>query len=164
MRLLGSSTTLFAATLFLAAGCAAPPVKSPVEAESPVEVSVETPPPVEEVLSATQYLERGKAGIEAARKMRSSGSGGTALSWVAGSEEYGDLYAGAEADFQAIITRYPDSAEAPEASYLLGVINDYPHLERFEDALENYRLTVEKYPGTEAAAKAAERRKAIEEY
>jgi len=60
------------------------------------------------------------------------------------------------------VVRYPKTAAAPEAQYLLGVIHDYPHLDLFEDALLQYWMAVESYPGTPWAKKAAERIETIE--
>ena len=44
------------------------------------------------------------------------------------------------------------------------MINDTPHLNNFDRALEEYRRTIEDYPGSAAAAKAAERKRLIESY
>jgi hypothetical protein len=40
----------------------------------------------------------------------------------------------------------PDSDWAPEALYAKGLIQDYGCLQRFEDAMESYRVLAEKYP------------------
>lgn len=79
-----------------------------------------------------------------------------------GHEEYLACYDLAYRDLEEIVVRYPKAPEAPEARYLLGLIHDYPHLELFEDALAQYRLAVESYPGTPWAQKAAGRIEMIE--
>ena len=68
----------------------------------------------------------------------------------------------AEADFRAVLDRFPASPEAPEAQYMLGRIDDHPQRNRFDDAVAEYRLTVERYPGSPAAEKARGRIDLIE--
>lgn len=65
-------------------------------------------------------------------------------------------------DLEEVVVRYPGQPEAPEARYLLGLMHDYPHLDLFEDALAQYRLAVERHPGSPWAQKAAERIAVIE--
>jgi TolA-binding protein len=55
-----------------------------------------------------------------------------------------------------VFKRFPSSAEAPEATFHLGVSYDHPNLSAIAVAARFYRLTVERYPGTEAAGKSQE--------
>ena len=57
---------------------------------------------------------------------------------------------------------HPQSPEAPEAMFTAGQIDDYPYLNQFDTALEAYRLTVARYPGTPWALQAGERIRVIE--
>jgi hypothetical protein len=68
--------------------------------------------------------------------------------------EFATLLLGALRDFEDIVANFPQSAEAPEALFHLGIIYDYPNLSNFGLALNYYRRTIEKYPGTESARKA----------
>ena len=65
-------------------------------------------------------------------------------------------------DLDEILLAHPRSPEAPEAAFAVGYINDYPNLNEFDEALEAYRLTVERYPGTSWALQAGERIRVIE--
>jgi hypothetical protein len=55
----------------------------------------------------------------------------------------------------------PDSDWAPEALYATGLIQDYGCLQRFESAVESYRVLAEKYPDTDLGKAAAQRYKSI---
>lgn len=66
-------------------------------------------------------------------------------------------------DCREILHRHPQASQAPEAQFTLGLINDYPHLTRFEEADAAYRITMERYPGTEAARKAETRLRRLKE-
>lgn len=68
----------------------------------------------------------------------------------------------AEDDFWEILGRFPASPEAPEAQFMLGLINDHPHRNQFDVAIVEYKRTVERYPGTSAAEKAGKRLGIIE--
>jgi hypothetical protein len=103
------------------------------------------------VLSGLLF-ERGHAYLEEAERIRDSrGKGGTTSSdaW-----EFSRQLLGALRDFEDIAANFPQSAEAPEALFHLGVIYDHPNLSSFGIALGYYRRTVEQYPGTESARKA----------
>ena len=117
--------------------------------------------------SAREYLTRGVAEVESADALRRERSPnptmGGVFGWPQDMEEWSRHYRQAQADFQAVLERFPDSPEAPEAQFMLGRINDHPNLNRFDKALAEYRLTVERYPGTEAAKKARQRIGIIEE-
>jgi len=71
-----------------------------------------------------------------------------------GFEVFGGYFMRAISDFSTIVRQYPDSAEAPEAMFHLGVIFDYPDMSDFDTAVEWYRKVIERYPGTESARKA----------
>jgi len=68
--------------------------------------------------------------------------------------EYARLLLGALRDFEDVTTNFPQSAEAPESLFHLGVIYDAPNLSSFGLALNYYERTIERYPGTESARKA----------
>jgi hypothetical protein len=72
-----------------------------------------------------------------------------------GFEVFGGYFLRAISDFGTIVRAYPDSPEAPEAMYHLGVIYDYPDISDFDTAVEWYRKVTERYPGTESARKAS---------
>lgn len=108
-------------------------------------------------------LARVKVAIAAGQKIRAEQ--GTLISLPAfapGHEQYLAYYDLAYRDLEEIAVHHPKAAEAPEARYLLGLIHDYSHLDLFEDALVQYRLAVESYPGTPWARKAAGRIETIE--
>ena len=108
-------------------------------------------------------LVRAKEAVAAAQKIRAEQGSQISLTSVApGYEQYLAYYDLAYRDLKEIVERYPKAAEAPEAQYLLGLIHDYPHLDLFEDALVQYRLAAESYPGTPWAKKAADRIESIE--
>jgi hypothetical protein len=111
--------------------------------------------------SAQEYFARGTAEVEAADALRKERSPMPAMGGVFGWPPDIDAWLRhlrqAQSDFHSILERFPDSPYAAEAQFMLGRINDHPYRNRFEDALAEYRLTVEKYPGTPAADKARER-------
>jgi hypothetical protein len=116
--------------------------------------------------SADDYLKRGNSLVDAAQKFNSEqspmpGMGGV-FGWPPDTETYRNNYTRAASDFQTVLDKFPQSAAAPEAQFMLGLINDHPHLNEFDRALEAYRLTMERYPGTAAAEKARLRKEAIE--
>jgi len=51
----------------------------------------------------------------------------------------------------------PDSDWAPEALYATGLIQDYGCLQRFEGAMESYRILAEKYPDMDLGKAAAQK-------
>ncbi|MHB8834476.1 MAG: tetratricopeptide repeat protein [Candidatus Methylomirabilia bacterium] len=109
-------------------------------------------------------LARVKVAIAEGQKIRAEQ--GTLISLpvaATGHERYLACYDLAYRDLQEIAVHHPKAAEAPEARYLLGLIHDYPHLDLFEDALVQYRLAVESYPGSPWARKAADRIELIED-
>lgn len=67
--------------------------------------------------------------------------------------EFARLLLGALRDFEDVATNFPQSAEAQESLFHLGVIYDHPNLSSFGIALNYYNRTMEKYPGTESARK-----------
>jgi hypothetical protein len=111
--------------------------------------------------SAREYLARGMTEVEAADALRKERSPMPAMGGVFGWPPDMDAWLRhlrqAQSDFHTILERFPDTPHAAEAQYMLGRINDHPYMNRFEDALTEYRLTVEKYPGTPAADKAGKR-------
>ena len=97
-------------------------------------------------------FERGHAYLEEAEslhELRGKGDRNSPEAW-----EYARLLLGALRDFEDVTTNFPQSAEAPEALFHLGVIYDYPNLSSFGLALNYYNRTIEQYPGTESARKA----------
>jgi hypothetical protein len=110
---------------------------------------------------AREYLSRGMSEVDAAdavRRERSPNpSMGGVFGWPPDAETWSRHLLQAQADFQAILGRFPGSPEAADAQFMLGRINDHPYRNRFDDALAEYRKTVERYPGTPAAEKASQR-------
>jgi hypothetical protein len=111
--------------------------------------------------SPGEYLARGMSEVEAADKVRQEKSPipamGGVFSWPPDREKWLGHLRQAEADFQAVLERFPGSPEAAESQFMLGRIKDHPYMNRFDDALEEYRRTVKGYPGSPAAEKAQQR-------
>lgn len=108
-------------------------------------------------------LARAREAIAAGQKIRAEQ--GTLINlpgWAPGYERFRAFYDLASRDLEELAGVYPNALEAPEGRYLLGLICDYPHLDLFDEALAQYRLTVERYPGTPWAALAAKRVELIE--
>lgn len=177
------TSALIAGVVFL--GCAGPKVAGPGSVAPspptaiPVADSIPSYPLVKDepsILSATRKLDaagdaarpplllaRVKEAVAAAQKIRAEQGTMISLSAFApGHGQYLAYYDLAFRDLKDIVVRHPKAPEAPEAQYLLGLIHDYPHLDLFEDALVQYRLAVESYPGTPWANKAADRIGTIE--
>ncbi len=85
------------------------------------------------------------------------------FSWPPDADKFATCYDLAQANFHEIIRDYPRSPEAAESQFMLGLVCDYPHLVTFDQALDEYRKTIESYPDTDAARKAAARKKIIED-
>lgn len=116
--------------------------------------------------SSREYLARGLAEVEAADTLRREKSPmpvmGGVFGWPPDMEEWLGHLLQAESDFHTILDRFPESTEAAEAQFMLGWINDHPQRNRFDIALQEYRRTRDKYPGTPAAEKARQRIEVIE--
>jgi hypothetical protein len=95
---------------------------------------------------------RGHAYLEEADRLRESLHGRQASATEA--RDHSFFLLNALRDFEDLATDFPQSADAPEALFHLGVIYDYPNLSVFELALNYYQRTLERYPGTESARKA----------
>ena len=67
-------------------------------------------------------------------------------------------------DCAQVLENFPKSLEAPEAQLVVAEIHDYPHMTDFQTADSEYQRTIERYPGTAAAAKAAAGLRRIREY
>jgi hypothetical protein len=182
----GKAGALFVGVALL--GCAGPKAAGPGTLATPPSVVIPAIPAADSIpsyplvkdeptiVSATRKLDtagdedrpplllaRVKAAIVAGQKIRAEQ--GTLISLpgsAPGYEQYLAYYDLAYRDLEEIVARYPKAPEAPEARYLLGLIHDYPHLDLFEDALIQYRIAVESYPGTPWAKKAADRIEMIE--
>lgn len=116
--------------------------------------------------TSASYLARGMADFDAADRLRRERSPSPAMGgvfgWPADFEEWQRHLAQAEADFRAVLERFPESPEAPEARFMLGRLNDHPQRNQFDDAVLEYRRTLATYPGTPAAEKARKRIDIIE--
>ncbi len=109
-------------------------------------------------------FKRGKAYISAAQRLRvDRGRPSGVFSWPPDADKFATCYDLAQANFHEIIRDYPRSPEAAESQFMLGLVCDYPHLVTFDQALDEYRKTIESYPDTDAARKAAARKKIIED-
>jgi len=116
--------------------------------------------------SAQEYFARGMAEVGAADALRLEKSPmpamGGAFGWPPDMDAWLRHLRQAESDFRTILEKFPERPEAAEALFMLGRLNDHPYRNRFDDALAEYRLTIEKYPGTAAAEKARVRIEIIE--
>lgn len=106
-------------------------------------------------------LARTKEAVAAGQKIR-NGLGIIFSGASPGYDKFLAFYDLAYRDLEEIAVRYPKAPEAPEARFLLGLIHDYPHLDAFDEAVGQYFLTIELYPGTEWAQKAADRIRKLE--
>jgi hypothetical protein len=97
-------------------------------------------------------FDRGHAYLEAAESFRERQAEGEATG--AGGIDFPGLLLRALWDFENVANNHPQSAEAPEALFHMGIIYDYPNLSSFKVAIHYYNSTIERYPGTESARKA----------
>ena len=108
-------------------------------------------------------LRRARLTFAAARNIRAERGGPLGvIAWPPEHERFVAYCELALRDFDEILVANPRSPEAPEAMFTVGQIHDYPNLNQFDTALEAYRLTVERYPGTPWARQAGERIRVIE--
>ncbi len=116
--------------------------------------------------SSGESFARAMAEFEAADRLRLEKSNvpvmGGVSGWPQAHEEWLRHLGQAEADFRAVVDRFPASPEAPEAQFMLGRINDHPQRNLFDDAVAEYRVTAARYPATPAAEKARQRIAVIE--
>lgn len=108
-------------------------------------------------------LARAKEAVAAGQRIRNEQ--GDSLTLTASAPDYQRFlafYDLAYRDLEEIAIRHARAPEAPEGRYLLGLIHDYHHLDFFEEALSQYHRTLELYPGTPWAKKAAERIEVLE--
>jgi hypothetical protein len=106
---------------------------------------------------------RAREAFAAALRLRSEKAGPLGFSGWSLERERFNAYCGlALRDLEEILVVYPQSPDAPEAMFTVGQIEDYPNYNRFDRALEAYRLTIERYPGTSWARQAGERIRVIE--
>jgi hypothetical protein len=90
----------------------------------------------------------------AGRKLRSEYGG--PLGFTGWSFERERFMAGCESalsDLDEILVARPRSQEAPEAMYTVVQIKGYPNHNEFDEALEVYRWTFERYPGTRGSGR-----------
>ena len=73
------------------------------------------------------------------------------------------FYELAARDLEELLFLHAGAPEAAEALFMSGLICDYPHLERFDEALEAYRETIARFPGSEWAGRSQERILVLEE-
>jgi hypothetical protein len=125
------------------------------------EISVLLDAPGGKVDRPALLLRRGRLRIDQADLLRREKSTNPAMGGIFATpdenrrfDEYFDL---SWKDLQEILTAFPYSAEAPEAQFLVGLIHDFPNLSNFDEALTQYRKTVDLFPGTPAANRALER-------
>jgi hypothetical protein len=149
-RICGTISVLFVFAALLAS-CATVPGREAVRPSLP---------------SSGEYLARGMAEFDAADSLRQKRSPmpvmGGVFGWPPDHEKWLRHLEQAEDDFRAILDRFPTSPEAPEAQFMLGRINDHPQRNVFDNAVAEYRRTVERYPATPAAEKARKRIELIE--
>lgn len=99
-------------------------------------------------------LARAQKAIDEAQRLRRRKMGVWNILSIEDELYFVAYYKSAEEDCREILERWPGAPEAAEAQYTLGLIHDYPHMTEFQKADAEYLLTIERYPGTEAAAKA----------
>lgn len=105
-----------------------------------------------------RLLARAKEAVAGGQKIRTEE--GNAITLSASTQDYQRFlafYDLAYRDLEEIAVRFAKAPEAPEGRFLLGLIHDFHHLDFFDEALTQYQRTVELYPGTPWAQKAAER-------
>ncbi|HEY6001042.1 MAG TPA: hypothetical protein VI078_17295, partial [bacterium] len=108
-------------------------------------------------------MQRARAAIAAAQRQRGAQPVVFFVpGWESGYPRFLACYELAARDLDEILESHAASPEAAEALFTEGLIRDYPHLERFDEALAAYRATIERYPGTEWARRAQERILALE--
>lgn len=118
-----------------------------------------TPPEERSVV----LMVRARAAFSAARQSRAEQRGPFGVVPLTTHERFLSYCELALRDIDEVLTAVPGSPEAPEAIYTKGQINDYPNLNLFDEALQAYRLTAERYPDTPWARRARERIVLIEE-
>lgn len=148
---------LLAGALAIAGACATTKTSQEVGSPAGPEASIDA---LDAALAAEHdeakipalLFRRGHAYLEAAEGIRDrrgeKGADGRP------STEFARLVLGALSDFDAVVNRYPASADAPEALFHIGIAYDYPNLSYFGIAKRYYQRTIESYPGTESARKA----------
>lgn len=117
-------------------------------------------------LSAQEYLAHGMEEVGAADTLRLRKSPMPVMEgvfgWPPDHEKWLQHLQKAEDDFRTILDRFPTSPEAAEAQFMLGMMNDHPYRNRFDDAVIEYKNTIAGFPGTSAAEKASDRIAIIE--
>jgi hypothetical protein len=108
-------------------------------------------------------MRRARAALLAARKTQTATGRAFGFSPVVEREQFLAYCGLAIRDLEELLEAHPQAADAPEAMFTLGAINDFPNLNLFDEALVAYRLTVERYPGTPWAVRARERMALIEQ-
>jgi hypothetical protein len=155
MKVLGAA--VLSGALAFAAGCAtvekaAGPAGHGGGAERIAELDAAVASERDKAKMASLLFQRGHAYLEAAESVRDRRGERTPEGRP--STEFATLVLGALRDFEAVTTGYPASPEAPESLFHMGVVYDYPNLSSFGIAMRYYGQTIEKYPGTDSAAKA----------
>jgi hypothetical protein len=107
-------------------------------------------------------LRRARAALAGARKLRAEMGGPFGGAWPPAEERLLAYCELATRDLDELLATHPHAPEAAEALFTLGQVNDFPLLNRFDDALAAYRQTVERYPDTPWGRQARERIAVIE--
>lgn len=125
----------------------------PAVAAATADLSAATP-----ALRPAALMRRVRDAIVAAQKIRNVHGNPIRLpGWAPDYERFIALYDLAARDLSELLAASPAAPEAAEATYTMGLIHDYPHLDLFDEALAAYRLTLERFPGTPWALRAGER-------
>ena len=117
-----------------------------------------------EAARPTALMSRAREAVAAGHRMRLQPDGPFFVPSLAPDyPRYLAFYELAERDLAELLALHAGAPEAAEALFTTGLIRDYPHLERFDEALAAYRATVERHPGSVWAGRARERARALEE-
>lgn len=147
---------------------AAPPPEEPEYAallrEDPViaaaTADLEAAPPD---LRPAALMHRAREAFAAARDIRSRVKGPAGFTgWPPDRELFVAYCELALRDLGEVLDSHGDAPESAEAIFTVGRIRDYPYYNQFEEALEAYRLTIERHPGSPWARRAAERMRLVE--
>lgn len=112
----------------------------------------------------TALMSRAREAVAAGHRMRNQPDGTFFVpSLAADYLRYLAFYELAERDLAELLALHAGAPEAAEALFTTGLIRDYPHLERFDEALAAYRATIERHPQSAWAGRARERARALEE-
>ena len=108
-------------------------------------------------------MRRARAALAGARKLRAEMGGPFGGAWPPAEERFLAYCELATRDLDELLATHPHAPEAAEALFMSGQIRDYPHLERFDEAVAAYRETVARFPASEWAGRSRERLRVLEE-